>query len=383
MAVTKLATINQIISQVFPQEASLIEDASQTKIQERFWLVSGNNALRWIIPQNSKYGLPILKQWRPYGSLSNLKWRTLITLYRLGKLDKLPGVSSLGVVDGFTENWQHLGNQNQQSLVPTIYVGTPSPTRKAVAFLLDSETKKLCGVAKVPLGTKAAARIIKEIDTLTCLATEKPNLAPRKLFLSRDRGIGVQTPITGNPVAKELSTAHLEWLSRLLVPDKTTSISEQVKILKQQLLRLTDFDLREYKIIEQEISTLNNSTPLPVTWVHGDFAPWNLKWIAPQKLAVLDWEEARADGLPLQDLFHYFYIQSYLLQPNANFLERTFAMPSVSEHLQSWGIDWACYLQLAKFYLVESWIRSTEKGDLDYATFAASELSLTLKKLLL
>lgn len=380
MAVTKLTTIDQIISQVFPQQATIIKDASQAKIQERFWLVSGNNALRWIIPQNSKYGLPILKQWRPYGSLSHLKWRTLITLYRLGKLDKLPGVSSIGVADGFSKNWQHLGNHRQQKLIPTIYVGTPSLTRKAVAFLLDSDTRKLCGVAKVPIGSKAADRIIREIDTLTCLAQEKPDLAPRKLFLARDRGISVQTPINGDPVAQKLSSAHLEWLSRLLVSGKTTSICEQVKILKQQLLALTNFDLREYKIIEREISSLNNSTPLPVTWVHGDFAPWNLKWIAPQKLAALDWEEARTDGLPLQDLFHYFYIQSYLLQPNVRILERIFAMPSVSKYLKSWGIDWACYLQLAKFYLIDSWIRSTQKEDLDYATFATLELSCTSKK---
>jgi Phosphotransferase enzyme family len=44
--------------------------------------------------------------------------------------------------------------------------------------------------------------------------------------------------------------------------------------------------------------------PVPVGLVHGDFAPWNLLE-AGRSVGVVDWEEARFDGLPFWDLWHY------------------------------------------------------------------------------
>ena len=43
---------------------------------------------------------------------------------------------------------------------------------------------------------------------------------------------------------------------------------------------------------------------VPVGLVHGDFAPWNLLE-AGRSIGVVDWEEARFDGLPFWDLWHY------------------------------------------------------------------------------
>jgi Phosphotransferase enzyme family len=43
---------------------------------------------------------------------------------------------------------------------------------------------------------------------------------------------------------------------------------------------------------------------VPVGLVHGDFAPWNLLE-AGRSIGIVDWEEARFDGLPFWDLWHY------------------------------------------------------------------------------
>lgn len=43
---------------------------------------------------------------------------------------------------------------------------------------------------------------------------------------------------------------------------------------------------------------------VPVGLVHGDLAPWNLLE-AGRSVGVVDWEEARFDGLPFWDLWHY------------------------------------------------------------------------------
>jgi hypothetical protein len=49
---------------------------------------------------------------------------------------------------------------------------------------------------------------------------------------------------------------------------------------------------------------------------HGDFAPWNLLEVAGGWLLV-DWEDARADGLAFADLFHFFLqSRAYLGRPD-------------------------------------------------------------------
>lgn len=56
--------------------------------------------------------------------------------------------------------------------------------------------------------------------------------------------------------------------------------------------------------------------------VHGDFAPWNLLPVRDGWLLV-DWEDARPDGLPFEDLFHFFLqARSYLGWPPPSELVR-------------------------------------------------------------
>src|SRR6185437_6356785 len=43
---------------------------------------------------------------------------------------------------------------------------------------------------------------------------------------------------------------------------------------------------------------------VPVTIVHGDFAPWNLR-IEGGTIAAFDWEYGQLSGLPLIDEIHY------------------------------------------------------------------------------
>ena len=44
---------------------------------------------------------------------------------------------------------------------------------------------------------------------------------------------------------------------------------------------------------------------LPAVLQHNDLGTWNTVWAAPGEFTVLDWESARADGLPLWDLLYF------------------------------------------------------------------------------
>ena len=60
------------------------------------------------------------------------------------------------------------------------------------------------------------------------------------------------------------------------------------------------------------LSELCDFHRLPACWVHGDFAPWNIRHLPDGMVALLDWEDAQRSGLPLQDAFHFLHMQDYL-----------------------------------------------------------------------
>ena len=47
------------------------------------------------------------------------------------------------------------------------------------------------------------------------------------------------------------------------------------------------------------------SAQLPAVLQHNDLGTWNAVWAAPGEFTVLDWESARANGLPLWDLLYF------------------------------------------------------------------------------
>jgi len=52
---------------------------------------------------------------------------------------------------------------------------------------------------------------------------------------------------------------------------------------------------------------------VPLTIVHGDFAPWNLR-LSHGKLSAFDWEYGEPHGLPLLDEMHYRLQTGWLLE---------------------------------------------------------------------
>jgi Phosphotransferase enzyme family len=371
--------IEQIVDKVFPKGTMLVWKAEEVPIEERFWVIGGTKGPRWVIPQIQQYGLSVLRQWQPYGASSHFKWRSLLVAYAFRQLHRFPSIISIGISGASSSNWQHLGGNADQTFIPIIYIGTPGATRKAVVSLIDSQRQIVVGVAKIPLEKPATVNILREAEILTCLASAKPDLAPKILFVNQVQGIAVQTAVPGKLVGKYLTKAHIEWLTRLCINGQETSLQEKAAILRERIGHLLDTDQNTKALLERLLKDIDDPTAYPSTWIHGDFAPWNLKWMENQTLAAIDWEEAEPNGLPLYDLLHYHYIQSYLLKRKPNIQQEIWRNPLLTQYFHSLNIDYAKYENLTLFYLADLWLRSTENSKWDDAAFFLTEISHILR----
>jgi len=65
-------------------------------------------------------------------------------------------------------------------------------------------------------------------------------------------------------------------------------------------------------LLDQVVTSLDGCL-VPSTFVHGDFAPWNLR-SRKNLVACFDWEYGQADGLPLFDETHHEFQVGYLIK---------------------------------------------------------------------
>ncbi len=368
--------VDVAIRRLFPGACTVAGRAYEVAPEGRFWVIPGRRGPRWIVPQNPRHGWPALKDWRPYHPSSRRKWALLTAAYRTGNLGHVPGIEALGVA-GDTE-WSRLGWNGAAAPVPAVYIGTPGPARKAVATLVAGDTRTPTSVVKAPLGPRAAGRVLREAEMLERLAVEKPGMAPRIVCADRKRGVTVQEPVVGRLSGRRLSGAHLAWLARLHGGDGETALTVHVERLQSRLVALDAADREASDQIARTLDAIADPATLPVGWVHGDFSPWNLKWQGRGRLAAIDWEAARPDGLPLQDLFHFHFVQAFLLGTRSGLKAFSTLPPALSQFAESAGVGAALWRKLLLFYLAEAWVERMEEDEADHAAFLAARIAQEL-----
>ena len=52
------------IERVFPRACRVTKQAGDVAPANRFWAIPGRHGPRWVVPQEARLGLPVLKQWR-------------------------------------------------------------------------------------------------------------------------------------------------------------------------------------------------------------------------------------------------------------------------------------------------------------------------------
>jgi hypothetical protein len=251
--------------------------------------------------------------------------------------------------------------------------------RKTVATLVAPGTHAPASVAKAPLGAEAAERITREADVLARLAAETPGLAPRLLFLDRVRGVAVQEYVAGHPTGRRLTQAHLRWQENLRLAAET-SIRTHVDRLRDRLAHIKSADGALGNLISRTLDSIDDAAPLRAVRAHGDFAPWNVMRHGDGSLHAIDWESCESPWLPLQDIFHYLYIQRFLFGAPRNVVGSLFNVPEFSTFLDESKIGRRTYHDLARFFLAQSCLYRWATGDMHHAAFFAAELR-ALKRL--
>jgi len=192
--------------------------------------------------------------------------------------------------------------------------GTPGPARKVTLASFDSAGRMLA-IAKVGTTPLASQLLAQEAAFLRALAYRE-DLArhcPRLLAeqaTSTERII-VQEALLGRRVGPALTSAHGALLAALASgpPQPATASS----LLTSLPARLAGVPCQAAVRLHNWANQALQEAWLPRTVVHGDFAPWNLRY-RHRTLVAFDWEYARCDGLPLLDELHHHLQVGLLLR---------------------------------------------------------------------
>ncbi|GAA4649927.1 hypothetical protein GCM10023116_22090 [Kistimonas scapharcae] len=289
---------------------------------QTFFVINSSGLPRWLLPAVSrKYRsiiYEILKQWKPYSRKSAFFWVILINLYRFGILYFIPGI--------------------QRSILPkintiiyTIYVGTPGLKQKLVLSLYDKDSGER-SIVKIAIGSKASQSIENEQYALTNIQNSVNT--PCLLEKDCDHKWLSQTFVAGKLCQSSLSQSQLEWLT-LLPKGKCYSLYSVLNTQLQKVIAHTndkEYELIDFskKIIDDTFS--KKTVDLDHVAIHGDFAPWNMKLEKNNRLYVFDWESYEQDGIPLYDLCYYYLNLSHLFKQR-NYTQNLFESGVIDRYL--------------------------------------------------
>ena len=267
-----------------------------------------------------------------------------------------------------------MGWRGNEPPIPVIYLGTASPRRKAVVHLVDRASGNCRAVVKVPLTDEAKAAIRHEAEVLELLAAERSEFSPRLLYVDQARAITTQTFAEGRSGSRTTGAGILAAVAiAAAVKGETTTLAEPGAKWAQEIDSVCS-DADEYRSVASAIDELRDNSPLPACWEHGDFTPWNIKQHHDGGCTLLDWEDARRNGLPLQDAYHFLHMQDWLFarRPRLHAAE-------VRGNAIEMGIQPKQCRQLEIAYLVSSYLKCKQERNHKRAQFLSSTVSLRLR----
>ena len=335
-------------------------------------MVSANGTPRWLLPAGYPRIDSVLAGWSPYRWSSRAGWKAVRAAHRLGSLPALPHVATCNIAGIDEIDWRSLGWTGNSTPVSVVYVGTPGMSRKAVIHLVDRASGRCAAILKVPLTETSKGALAREAEVLVRLAEEGRTCAPRLIYVDRDRGISAQTVLTGTTGRRKFGAMYSDLLRSLMLAGESTTIVEHAAEWQEQALWAAGCE-SDIEIMAAAVSELCDARPLPACWVHGDFAPWNIRHMAAGSAGLLDWEEARRGGLPLHDAFHFLHIQDWLfgVPPAAHFKD-------ISPFARTIGITPEQCRRLEIAYLASRYLQQLTRHEFEHADFLLDGLGSVL-----
>lgn len=335
--------------------------------------VAGPTGPRWIFPSGPNLN-PLLASWSPYRLGSRVLWRGILCAQKVGAVSLLPGVERVKLDDLPGIHWQAIGWREKTPPVPVVYVGTPGPRQKAVVHLVDPASGRCSAVVKIPLQPSSRAAIIQEATVLAELQEESCKVAPRLVYFDDFRAISTQHFLTGSPGNRKFLPEYHDLIESLLLRDEHTTLAGHAAEWRDH--SLWDYmGHQELELLTSALSEQFDTTSLPACWEHGDFAPWNIRDRGHLGPALIDWEMGQRGALPLQDAFHFLYIQQFLFRGH-----RTSYTDSLASYGQSIGIPMRLCRKLEIAYLTRSYFTCLEWEDRERAESLLKSLSTVMQE---
>ncbi len=323
---------------------------------------------RWILIGDTRSALPVLGSWQPFKWLSRLQWRLILLACRTRLLGRLPKVvQETRALD--VSQWRRWLPELQDSWTTVIHIGHPSVTRKAILFFVD-QASTVRAVVKVPLTEAAREAVINEADVLRHL--QGRSAVPEMLFTDHEQGIAGQSWMDGDPIGRSLTQKHLELLL-ILAESRTTVCLRDQRAEIAAAVKNANLPI-EAAMLDQAFALLDNPEPLPVCIEHRDFAPWNLKRLPNGHLTLIDWEWATMQGLPWQDVCHFFYIQDSHFHGPGKVWEQMTQHPVCQNYVQKLGLSRNAVAGLTAYYLLHTLCLDRDSGTADSIAYATKQL---------
>jgi hypothetical protein len=349
--------------------------------ENEFLVIPGNGSPRWLVPSSSEYGLNVLADWNPYGVNSRIKWLILKFFYRFNLLAGIPGITKVAHEE-FSVSPDVKKCQPQESkiiVIPVIYVGTPGPKQKIVVTLVEVQSQQAVTVVKIALGKQAKISIMQEAYMLTQLAKFGVQSVPRLVPGS----VAQQTILRGKLSSRRFGKAHIEFLLSLpKVGGKSTFLEKKQELLVLYSGLKTGFTFLQMKSIASAINAIISKNSIELVFIHGDFAPWNIKQTSNYDCKVFDWEDARVDGLPLWDICHFNLIQAHLFKESKDISTFFDGIASnrntlIESYLTQMNISPADVIQLALLYFLFTIF--DENTNFEYKEFLIKQIPSVFK----
>ncbi len=227
-----------------------------------------------------------------------------------------------------SDQWSSWGLGRLPQRVSTLLVtGGPRSVSKVVLLAFAEPGAVPVVAIKAPRVKEAVGGIRREGAALSSLAARYPggvSGVPRMLDQRETDGVPLlsETALVGRPLEAVLtpdnlgswSTKIADWLAALVgdqtarPPDHWCEAIVEPALSRFEALFGTVVDrglLRECADIARGIG------PFPSAPEQRDFGPWNVLVTTVGDIAVLDWESAEMDGLPVLDLLYYLAYASF------------------------------------------------------------------------
>ena len=271
-----LAILSKILQDVDPSQIS----------EQKLYLIPSGADYRWIFPTYNKSVFQFVRKWQPYSVKGKVQWILLLLFYRFGLLDFLPNIVKTTIQAPDLMRYS------------CTYVGTIGIYQKLV--ISDIRNNLLI---KVAVGDRAPDKIRDEYQVLTELSLSPLN-CPKALNHNDELNYFVQTIQPGNLSRAFFNNKHIAILNQMPTGTILNSLD--------QIMPHRHYLIENHSFIKSAFYHLTIPFDTKLTFQHGDFCPWNILEYSG-KYQLIDFEEARNNGLPLYDYLYFHVRQAQLL----------------------------------------------------------------------